>query len=96
MGYTKDEMVTVSFGSLKASQNEAFQDGIAFAASQIRYYLAPEADRDRILSFLSLIGQTNLYGLGEDDEECNCDANCGVDGCKGQDDCDCNECEELK
>lgn len=87
MGYEKDEEITITFGGLKSAQNEAFQDGINFAASQIAYYLKDELTIQKVVSFLHLISDTKLYSEG--DEECNCDDNCGVDGCEGA--CDCED-----
>jgi hypothetical protein len=36
MSWQKDEEVTITFESLKNAQNEAFQQGIAFAISKLR------------------------------------------------------------
>jgi hypothetical protein len=36
MTYTKDEPVTITFGTLKQAQNEAFRDGIAYSVSSLR------------------------------------------------------------
>lgn len=84
MGYQKDEEITITFGGLKSAQNEAFKDGINFAASQIAYYLKDEITVQKVISFLHLISDTELYSLGnEDEDECTCDDNCGVDGCEG-------------
>ena len=42
MSYTKNEPVTITFGTLKQAQNEAFQDGIAFAINKLRNYQEAE------------------------------------------------------
>lgn len=36
MTYFKNEPVTITFGTLKQSQNEAFQQGIAYAIQKLR------------------------------------------------------------
>lgn len=90
MGYKKDEPITITFSSLKAAQNEAFQDGINFAASQVAYFLKDEITIQKVVSFLHVISNTELYSVDdEDDEECNCDEDCGVDGCGAS--CDCED-----
>jgi hypothetical protein len=92
MGYTKDEPLTITFGGLKQAQNEAFQDGINFAASQIAYYLKDEITISKIISFLHVISNTELYSTDdEDDEDCNCVENCGADDCGAS--CDCEDDE---
>lgn len=92
MNYDANEEITISFKSLKQAQNEAFQDGIAFAKSQIQFYLAAEADREKILNFLELIKKTELYSVPE---SCECEEDCGVEGCEAGDEYCCAECEEL-
>lgn len=90
MGWKKDEEVTITFGGLKSAQNEAFKDGINFAASQIAYYLKDEITIQKVISFLHLISDTELYSVGNEDEgECNCDDDCGADGCEGSGSCEC-------
>jgi hypothetical protein len=42
MSYTKNEPVTITFGTLKQAQNEAFQEGIAFAINKLRNYQESE------------------------------------------------------
>jgi hypothetical protein len=42
MTYSKNEPVTITFGTLKQAQNEAFQDGIAFAINKLRNYQEAE------------------------------------------------------
>lgn len=96
MGYAKNEPVTITFGTLKQTQNESFQQGIAFVRSQIVRYVSEKANRDTIISFIGLLENETLYGLGED--ECDCEEDCGVDGCEApvaEESC-CCECEELK
>jgi hypothetical protein len=38
MAWQKDDEVITTFGSLKQAQNEAFQEGIAFAINKLRNY----------------------------------------------------------
>lgn len=87
MGYTKDEPITITFGGLKSAQNEAFQDGINFAASQISYFLKDEITIAKVVSFLHVISNTELYSTGdeEDDDECNCSEVCGSHFCEAED-----------
>ena len=93
MNYDANEQITITFQSLKQAQNEAFRDGIDFARSQIAFYLAPEAGREKILNFLELIKNTELYTVPE---SCECQEDCGADGCEAADSpCDCAECEDL-
>lgn len=97
MGYTKDEPVTITFGTLKQTQNESFQDGINFVRSQILYYLPASEERNKIVSFIGLLSNVELYGSGEEDE-CNCEENCGVDDCEAPEDdenCRCAECKDF-
>lgn len=42
MSYSKNEPVTITFGTLKQAQNEAFQEGIAFAINKLRNYQESE------------------------------------------------------
>jgi hypothetical protein len=42
MTYSKNEPVTITFGTLKQAQNEAFQEGIAFAINKLRNYQESE------------------------------------------------------
>jgi hypothetical protein len=85
MSWKKEDEMTITFESLKRAQNEAFQDGIKFAASQIAYYLNDEITILKVVSFLNLISETELYSIG--DEDCNCEEDCGADGCEAS--CDC-------
>ena len=92
MGYRKDEEITITFRGLKSAQNEEFQDGINFAASQIAYYLKDEITISKIISFLHVISNTELYSTDdEDDEDCNCVEDCGADDCGAS--CDCEDDE---
>ena len=93
MTYRKDEEITITFGGLKSAQNEAFQDGINFAASQIAYYLKDEITVSKVVSFLHRISNTELYTVDDqDDESCNCSEDCGADSCEAA--CDCEEEQE--
>jgi len=106
MGYLKDEEITITFGGLKSAQNEAFKDGINFAASQIGYYLKDEITVQKIVNFLGLIAETELYstddqeegchhlpedcGTGGCEESCTCEEDCGADDCEAACDCEGN------
>jgi hypothetical protein len=97
MGWTKNEPVTITFGTLKQTQNESFQQGIAFVKSQIWRFVSEDANRDTIISFIDLLKNETLYYEGGE-EECDCEEDCGVDGCEApvsEESC-CCECEELK
>lgn len=85
MTWRTDEEITITFGGLKAAQNEAFQDGIKFAASQIAYYLKDEITISKVVGFLHAISKTEAYST--DDEDCNCEEDCGADVCEAS--CDC-------
>jgi hypothetical protein len=89
MTYRKDEEITITFGGLKSAQNDAFQDGIKFAASQISYYLKDEITISKILSFLHVISDTELYSI--DDDACDCTEDCGADSCEASCDCEVDE-----
>ena len=94
MGYKKDEPITITFGGLKSAQNEAFQDGINFAASQIAYFLKDEISIAKVVSFLHVISNTELYSTDDEfDEDCNCEEDCGVDGCGASCDCESEDDE---
>lgn len=82
MGYKLDEEITITFGGLKNAQNEAFQDGIMFAASQIEYFLPDDVDKKKAVALLHALSNTELYTV--DDEECSCDHDCGADSCEGE------------
>jgi hypothetical protein len=91
MGYLKDEPITITFGGLKSAQNEAFKDGINFAASQIAYYLKDQITISKVVSFLNVISNTELYSTeDEEDEACSCEEDCGSDSCEGSGDCEDN------
>jgi hypothetical protein len=79
MGYRADEEITITFSGLKQAQNEAFQDGISFAANRIERFFENEPNLQKILEFLSLLKSVELYDEG--DEECSCEADCGAEGC---------------
>lgn len=81
MEYLADEEITITFGGLKRAQNEAFQDGISFAANRIERFFENEPNLQKILEFLTLLGNVELYTEG-DEEECSCEADCGEEGCE--------------
>jgi hypothetical protein len=80
MGYRADEEVTITFSGLKQAQNEAFQQGIAYATNRIERFFTNEPNLEKILEFLSLLENVKLYSEG-DEEECSCDSDCGEEGC---------------
>ena len=80
MSLDRNEEVTTTLGTLKDVQNEAFQDGIRFAQSQINYFLPQSEDSLKIIQFLDLIANTKLYDDGLD--ECTCEEDCGAEGCE--------------
>ena len=80
MGYRADDEITITFGGLKNAQNEAFQDGISFAANRIERFFENEPNVQKILEFLTLLGNVELYDSG-DEEECSCSTDCGAEGC---------------
>jgi hypothetical protein len=81
MGYKADDEITLTFGGLKQAQNEAFQDGISFAANRIGRFFENEPNVQKILEFLALLGNVELYNEG-DEEECSCELDCGEEGCE--------------
>lgn len=82
MGYKKNEEITITFGGLKSAQNEAFQDGIMFAASQVEYFLSDDTTKKKVVDLLHALSNTELYLV--DDEDCTCDSDCGADCCEGE------------
>jgi hypothetical protein len=82
MPYKADEEITITFGGLKQAQNEAFQDGISFASNRLARFFENEPNIQKILEFLSLLSNVELYNEG-DEEECSCEADCGEEGCEG-------------
>ncbi len=80
MGYKQNDEITLTFGGLKSAQNEAFQDGIQFAASQLHRFFSDNPDTQKLYEFLLLISDSKLYSE-TDEEECSCDSDCGVEGC---------------
>jgi hypothetical protein len=81
MPYKADDEVTLTFSGLKQAQNEAFRDGIAFAANRIGRFFENESNLEKILEFLSLLQNVEAYSEG-DEEECSCEADCGEEGCE--------------
>ncbi len=84
MGYKMDDEITLTFGGLKNAQNEAFKDGILFAASQIQYFLPDEITKTKVVALLHALSNTELYSVDDEDEECSCDHDCGADSCEGE------------
>jgi hypothetical protein len=80
MSYKADDEVTLTFSGLKQAQNEAFQQGIAYAANRIERFFKNEPNVEKILEFFSLLENVKLYAEG-DEEECSCDSDCGEEGC---------------
>jgi hypothetical protein len=61
MAWQKDDEVLTTFGSLKQAQNEAFQEGIAFAINKLRNYQEQE-----IADILEVdLKDATLYEVGE-------------------------------
>lgn len=81
MGYKANDEITLTFGGLKQAQNQSFQDGIAFAANRIERFFENEPNLQKILEFLTLLGNVELYHEGFE-EECSCEADCGEEGCE--------------
>lgn len=81
MPYKADDEITLTFSGLKQAQNEAFQDGISFAANRISRFFNTNPELPKILEFLALLGNVELYAEG-DEEECSCEADCGEEGCE--------------
>jgi len=81
MTFRSDDEITLTFGGLKQAQNEAFQDGISFAANRIGRFFENEPNIGKILEFLSLLDHVELYNEG-DEEECSCSDDCGSEGCE--------------
>ena len=82
MSYRADDEITLTFGGLKQAQNEAFQDGISFAANRIGRFFENEPNIEKILEFLSLLSNVELYNEGDEEEECSCSDDCGSEGCE--------------
>jgi hypothetical protein len=81
MPYKADDELTITFGGLKQAQNEAFQDGIAFAANRIGRFFDTNPELPKILELLSLLQNVEAYSEG-DEEDCSCDSDCGEEGCE--------------
>jgi hypothetical protein len=82
MPYKADDEITLTFGGLKQAQNEAFQDGISFAANRIGRFFENEPNIGKILEFLSLLDHVELYNEGDEEEECSCSDDCGSHWCE--------------
>lgn len=90
MSYKAEDEITITFAGLKNAQNEAFKNGIEFAASQISYLLDENVTKGKIIHLLTLISNTKLYSIEEEDDEmcdcdthCDCEVNCGAEECEG-------------
>jgi hypothetical protein len=81
MPYKADEEITITFGGLKQAQNEAFSDGIDYAANRLARFFENEPNLQKILEFLSLLGNVKAYEEA-DEEECSCEENCDAEGCE--------------
>jgi hypothetical protein len=80
MPYKAGDEITLTFSGLKQAQNEAFQQGVAYAANRIERFFKDDPNVEKILEFLSLLENVKLYAEG-DEEECSCDSDCGEEGC---------------
>ena len=81
MTYKADDEITLTFGGLKQAQNEAFQQGIAYAANRLGRFFVGNPELPRILEFLSLLENVKLYAEG-DEEESEPICLCGSEGCE--------------
>jgi hypothetical protein len=81
MPYKVDDELTITFSGLKQAQNEAFQDGIAFAANRIGRFFDTNPELPKILELLSLLQNVEAYSE-DDEEDCSCDSDCGEEGCE--------------
>jgi hypothetical protein len=81
MGYKANDEITLTFGGLKQAQNEAFQEGIGYAANRIARFFDKNPELPKILEFLSLLQNVEAYSEA-DEEECSCDSDCGEEGCE--------------
>lgn len=62
MPWKKDDEVVTTFGSLKQAQNEAFQEGIAYAVSILK-----REEQDRVAEILELAtAGVKLYSEGDE------------------------------
>jgi hypothetical protein len=80
MAYKADDEVTITFSGLKQAQNEAFQQGVAYATNRLERFFKHEPNIETILEFLSLLENVKLYNEG--DEGCSCEENCDAEGCE--------------
>jgi hypothetical protein len=80
MTYKADDEVTITYSGLKQAQNEAFQDGISFASNRLARFFDKEPNLEKMLEFLSLLGNVKAYDEG--DEGCSCEENCDAEGCE--------------
>lgn len=81
MAYKADDEITLTFSGLKLAQNEAFQEGIAFAANRIARFFDKEPNLEKILELLSLLGNVEAYSA-ENEEKADPVCLCGSEGCE--------------
>lgn len=80
MAHKADDEITLTFSGLKQAQNEAFQEGIAFATNRLARFFDKEPNLPKIMEFLELLKHVDLYNEG--DEGCSCEENCDAEGCE--------------
>lgn len=81
MTYKSDDEITLTFSGLKQAQNEAFQEGIAFATNRLARFFDKEANLPKIIEFLDLLKNVDLYNEGEE-EDLGSVCACGSEGCE--------------
>jgi hypothetical protein len=81
MGYRADDELTLTFSGLKQAQNEAFSDGISYAANRIERFFDTNPELRKILELLSVLQNVKPYDEG-DEEEWSCSDDCGSEGCE--------------
>jgi hypothetical protein len=81
MAYKADDEITLTFSGLKQAQNEAFQEGIEFAANRIARFFDKESNLEKILELLSLLAKVEAYAE-TDQEESEPTCLCGSEGCE--------------
>jgi hypothetical protein len=81
MTFKSDDEITLTFSGLKQAQNEAFQEGIEFAANRIARFFDKEPNLEKILELLSLLAKVEAYAE-TDQEESEPICLCGSEGCE--------------
>lgn len=76
MTYKADDEITLTFSGLKQAQNEAFKDGIIYAANRIERFFDTNPELRKILELLSVLENVKPY------DDCSCEENCDAEGCE--------------